>query len=391
MTPLLHAEQATLGAVLLEPHQLGRLAPWLQPAHFYRPIHQALYAAALKLRDDGHPAASLGAEEPVPLSWLADTVVEAGAQTRGVTASYAHQVVSSCPRPGHAVVYGRMVLEGAIRRSVAQHATQLHQAARADAPRGTSEESVRQAEALSTALRDLGGRWGTDVQPVPHPLPPSSVPAELDAQLLAEEEYLLGSLSARPEQLDQVMSWLHSGDFADAGHQQVYRALAALHHRGEPVDQLTVLWEIQRRGALADRTLDTDRVLRICDSSSLGGAAEHYGERVVRAALVRTAADTARRVRALANDESLAPGKLIGHALHALGPLSAVHDRLRTATGDVPASPPAPARAAPAREARADAARIRSSARRPGSPPASTPTSAPHPVSFRPAPRRSPS
>ncbi|CAM5643500.1 hypothetical protein SAVIM338S_06332 [Streptomyces avidinii] len=389
MTPLMHAEQATLGAVLLEPHQLGRLTPWLQPAHFYRPIHQALYAAALKLRDNGHPAASLGAEEPVPLTWLADSVAEAGTQARGITASYAHQLVSVCPRPKHAVVYGRMVLEGAIRRSVARHATQLQQAARADALRGTSEESVQQAEGLAMALSDLGTRWGTEVQPVPYPLPPVLVPVEADEQLLAEEEFLLGSLSARPEQLMHVVSWLHPGDFTDAGHQQVYRALGALHHRGEPVDQLTVLWEVQRRGALEDRTLDTERVLRICDSSSLGGAAEHYGERVVRAALARTAADAARQVRALVEDVSLAPGKLIGHAVYALGPLHAVHDRLRAANGDAPASPPLPARAAPPRETRAGAARIRSTPRGAASAPA--PSSTPHPAPFRPSPRRSPS
>ncbi|GAA0285973.1 DnaB-like helicase N-terminal domain-containing protein [Streptomyces polychromogenes] len=365
MTPLLYAEQATLGAVLLEPNQLARLTPWLQPSHFYRPLHQALYGAALKLRDGGHPATSLGSEETVPLSWLSDIVVEADTHVRGLTTSYAHQLVAACPRPGNAAVYGRMVLEGAIRRSVAQHATRLHQAARADALRGTPDESVREVELLSKALKDLARRWGTEVQPVPPSRPPAVVPFSPDEQLLADEELLLGSLTARPAQLGHVVQWLHPADFADAGHEHVYRALGGLHHRGEPVDELTVLWEIQRRGALADRTLDAERVMDIC-GSSCGGAAEHLGERVVRAAFLRTVATTSRHVHALAEDESLTPGRLVGHALYALEPLHAVYDRLLAAGGDTPASSPTP----PVDAARAEVARVRSSTHRPTTAPA---------------------
>nr|WP_326846943.1 DnaB-like helicase N-terminal domain-containing protein [Streptomyces kaniharaensis] len=41
MKPLLRAEQAVLGAVLLDPGQLAALS-WLAPDHFYRPVHRAL-------------------------------------------------------------------------------------------------------------------------------------------------------------------------------------------------------------------------------------------------------------------------------------------------------------------------------------------------------------
>ncbi|MEV0372582.1 DnaB-like helicase N-terminal domain-containing protein [Streptomyces sp. NPDC050636] len=284
MTPLVQAEQAVLGAVFLAPGQLDRLSPWLRPEHFSRPVHTALYAAMLKLRADDHPAAKAQDAGPVPMSWMTDTVAEASQHTRGLTASYAHSLVSACPRPEHAVVYGRMVLEGAIHRSVAQHATRLHQAARADAIRRGVEETVHHAEVLSDVLADLARRWGVEPRPVTPsasaPSPPAH-PQPLNEQLLADEEFLLGCLSARPQKLDEVVGWLHPGDFADAGHQQIYRSLGALHHRGEPIDQLTVLWETQRRGALADRTLDAERVLRICDPSVFAGSAEYVGEQVV--------------------------------------------------------------------------------------------------------------
>lgn len=44
MKPLLRAEQSVLGAVLLDPGQLASLA-WLEPGHFYRPAHRALFDA----------------------------------------------------------------------------------------------------------------------------------------------------------------------------------------------------------------------------------------------------------------------------------------------------------------------------------------------------------
>lgn len=109
MNPLLSAEQAVLGAVLLDPDQLSHL-DWLAPDHFYRPVHQALFDALRKLRSNGHPA--LSADGPVPLSWVTDAVDEAGLHVRGLTAAYAHTLVQACPRTEHAPVYGRMVLEG---------------------------------------------------------------------------------------------------------------------------------------------------------------------------------------------------------------------------------------------------------------------------------------
>nr|EIF92707.1 hypothetical protein [Streptomyces tsukubensis NRRL18488] len=352
MNPLVRAEQAVLGAVFLDPSQLERLSPWLRPEHFYRPAHQALYGAALALRERGHPG-STAATGSVPVSWVADAVTEAGTRTRGVTASYAHQLVAACPRPEHASVYGRMVLEGAIHRTVAEHAVRLHQAARADTVRGSIEETLLRADALAGVLADLARRWGTDPRPVPPPVAPvPRATTVVDGDLLADEEFLLACLTARPDQLDAVVGWLRPSDFGDPGHQQLYRALGALHHRGEPVDQLTVLWEVQRRGALTSGALDAERVLTVCDPLALAGSAEHFGEQVIATALVRTATESARQIRALAEDAALPAGRLIGHALHALGPLDEIRQRWHTArTGPAPdkPQPPTAARSSPGR------------------------------------------
>lgn len=386
MTPLVQAEQAVLGAVFLDPGQLDRLSPWLRPNHFHRPAHAAIYAAMLKLRADRHPATTAQPGVPVPLSWLTDTLTEASAHTRGLTPSYPHSLVSACPQPAHAPVYGRMVLEGAIHRSVAQHATRLHQASRAEAIRGGVEETIHHADVLAEVLADLARRWGTEPRPAQPPGPDSASasvdrPRSVDEQLFADEEFLLGSLSARPDPLLDLVGWLDPGDFADAGHQQIYRSLSALHHRGEPIDLLTVLWETQRRGALASGVIDTERVLRVCDPLSVVGAAEHFAGQVVQASLVRTAAASARHVRTLAGDESLAPGRLIGYALHALGPLDEVRRRWRIACGAEPKthrdrSSPEPSPPA----ARIDAALYRSRPRRTSADTSSAPTAAARPT-----------
>ncbi|WP_046732138.1 DnaB-like helicase N-terminal domain-containing protein [Streptomyces humi] len=374
MNPLLSAQQAVLGSVLLDPGQLAHLE-WLAPDHFYRPLHKALFAALRKLRTEGHPA--LATEEPVPLSWVTDAVEEASHHVRGLSASYPHILISACPRPEHAPVYGRMVLEGAIHRTVTEHAIRLHQAARADAFQGGAEGALHHADVLTGVLGDLARRWGSEPRPVAPATPPSTAPVASPPgradQVAEDEQFLLAVLVEQPKATDEVVGWLRPGDFADPAHGQLYRCLGALHHRGEPIDRITVLWEAQRRGLLADGTLTSEQLTAICDGVG-AGSAEWLGEQVMRSFVARTAAASARAIRALAENETLAPGRLISHALHALGPLDEVRARWQTANGN-PAPPPAvpPAEGPPT--ARVHAALARST------PPAARPSKCPGPAS----------
>ncbi|MFC8010378.1 DnaB-like helicase N-terminal domain-containing protein [Streptomyces cinereoruber] len=370
MNPLMDAEQAVLGAVLLDPGQFAHLE-WLAPDHFYWPVHQALFGALRKLRGDGHPAVE--GKGPVPLAWVTDAVNEASLHVRGLTASYAHLLVSACPRPAHAPVYGRMVLEGAIHRTVTQHAIRLHQKARTGTLRGEVEGTLHSADVLTGVLTDLARRWGTEPRPVAPATPPATIPSALPptqaGQMAEDEAFLLAVLVERPGAMGEVVDWLRPGDFADPVHGQLYRCLGALHHRGEPIDRITLLWEAQRRGLLADGTLSKDRFAVICDGVGAGDA-EWLGKQVMRSSITRTAATSARAVRALAEDEALAPGRLINHALHALGPLEGVRTRWETAHGR-PASRAASSASSPSGPpaARVHAALTRSAPRAAPSPP----------------------
>lgn len=378
MRPLLQAEQAVLGAVLLDPSQLEHL-DWLEPAHFYRPAHQALFAALRHLRSQGQPV--LAADGTVPLEWVSDAVAEAETHARGLTSVYAHVLVSACPRPEHAPVYGRMVLEGAIHRTVTEHAVRLHQIARADTVRGEIGNTLHHADVLAAVLEDLARHWGTEPRPA-NPAPPvlPAAPAPAEAQAVADNErLLLATLTERPSGMDEVAGWLRPQDFADPAHGRLYRCLGALRHRGEPIDQITLLWEAQRRGLLADGTVTGRQITAICDG--LGpGSAQWLGEEVARSALLRTAAATARTIGDLAATDALAPGQLINQALAALGVLDDVLQRWTTGTRTTTRIPaPPPAQPAPDRP---PAARVRA-ARAHSNPPPPTPTAAVPP----PAPR----
>ncbi|GAA2273237.1 DnaB-like helicase N-terminal domain-containing protein [Streptomyces roseiscleroticus] len=371
MNPLMSAEQAVLGAVLLAPDQLSHL-DWLAPDHFHRPIHRALFGALRKLRSDGHPA--LSAHGPLPLSWVTDAVDEASLNVRGLTVAYAHSLIQACPHTEHAPVYGRMVLEGAIHRTVAQHAIRLHQAARADAVQGKVEGALRTADVLTGVLTDLARRWGTEPRPVAPTAAATAttaVPPPVQSDLVIEDErFLLAVLTEQPGAMDEVVAWLRPGDFTDPAHGQLYRCLGALHHRGEPIDRITLLWEAQRRGLLADGTLSSERLTAVCEGM-VPGTADWFGRRVMRSSLTRTAATSARAIRALAEDEVLGPGRLINHALHALGPLDEVRARWATANGSSPPKPTAPTPSAGGPPpARVQAARARSTPRPAASPPA---------------------
>lgn len=339
MTPLGRAEQAVLGAVLLEPAQLDDLDGWLQPEHFYQSEHAALYQALLDARADRRPGALTSRGEPVPLEWATDAADQARRTAPAATTPYVLHLASRCPRPRHAPAYGRMVLEAAIHRTVSEHATRLQQAARADAARGDSLDTRHFAKVLDRTLHDLATAWGTEPTATPPPdgvVWATSTPLPATTEQLADEQWLLTCLTATQSGPFDVFTWLRPDDFAGPGHQQIYRCLAALHHRAEPVDEITVLWEAQRRGYLtagADGILDTDRVMQICGAVGVPQSAPSYGEQTVQAALVRQAHVTAEHIQHLAQQD-LPPGQLIGYALHSLQAAEAVRRRWQAATGE---------------------------------------------------------
>lgn len=332
MKPFLHAEQALLGALLLDPAQMATVANWLATEHFYRPAHRALYAALLRAHAHAHPALSPDADDAARLAWLTEAVDSA--DDRAVTAAYAHTLVAACPRTAHATSYARIVLETSIRRSLSEQAARLRQAASS----GSLDAALRQADELIELIADLRDRW-TPNAPGPEtgstdPLPPLASDETVDLPPPSEVErsdegFLLATLLDAPESLEELVGWLWPQDFAVLAHQRIYHCLGSLHHRGEPVDAITVVWEAERRGHLADGVLTSEQILGLA-AGGTGAEAGYFGAEILRRALLRTAAIGARQIQRIGEQPAPA-GRLLLAAFQALAPLQQARRRWRAA------------------------------------------------------------
>ncbi|GCD93755.1 DnaB-like helicase N-terminal domain-containing protein [Embleya hyalina] len=341
MYPHLHAEQALLGALLLEPARIEDVREHLLPDHLYRAAHGALYRALLGPLPDAHNAETTVAARVMAL------VQAAGKHAAGITPAYAHTLMAACPHPRNARLYARMIVEAADHRAVARHAIRLGQVAAADTDRDGIADTLTHHRALHAALDDLARRWG-EPHSAPAPGPARTAPPEPPCPRdLIEEHALVTTLMADARPLGEIARWLGPGDFADRAHAALYRCVAALVHRGDVVDSLTVLWEAQRRGHLADGSLVPELVLRI-GASGVPGSTEYWAKRVLRAAVLRTATAGSHAVRGLADDRTLPILRLVSSAREVLAPLDAIHNRWNTATRPPSVGMPAGGSPAPA-------------------------------------------
>lgn len=136
------AEQIILGALMLEPAAVDKVAPHLHPHQFYRARHADIYR---------HLLAAHAAGEPLDAVALARRLDTAGELGRAGGAPYLHDLVAAVPLAVHVDHYVGIVLDAADRRAVNVQAERLHYAAGI-----TDPERRRQLVAEVTA--ELAGR-----------------------------------------------------------------------------------------------------------------------------------------------------------------------------------------------------------------------------------------
>jgi len=263
------AERALLGAILLGAGRTAAL-PRLEPGDFADQAHRELFT--MLTTDPGQTGSAYGRE-------------------------YLDDLQRSCPHPGHAPAYGRMVIEATLRRQLTGHALRLelgagdmHYHARrlteTTHPGGSAEELLKQdlltgegrAEPsverllshqllVSLALRAHVKAFNPDREsaqpPRSHvvaevlPVPSAGVAAWAaaasaplragDAAALLEEHVLACALRREPQA--DVTGWLPGEAFSAGPRRELYTAILALRARGEPVDELTADWERARHQA----------------------------------------------------------------------------------------------------------------------------------------------
>jgi replicative DNA helicase len=84
----------------------------------------------------------------------------------------------------------------------------------------------------------------------PARLAEATVAAPVPPQNLDAEESVLGAMMLAPGAVGAVSEILDAGDFYRESHAKIYRAALALYAKGEPVDAITVVDELDERGEL---------------------------------------------------------------------------------------------------------------------------------------------
>jgi replicative DNA helicase len=147
----IEAEQALLGAILVNNEALDRVSQFLEPQHFYEPIHQEIYEVTSKLIQAGKQAT------PITLRTFFENA-EPIDKTLTV-AQYLARLAANATTVINALDYGRTVYDLAIRRAlimVGEDMVNLAYDSPVDAPPG------RQIEEAEGRLYDLAetGKYG---------------------------------------------------------------------------------------------------------------------------------------------------------------------------------------------------------------------------------------
>ncbi|MGI5469634.1 DUF3987 domain-containing protein [Streptomyces sp. CA-132043] len=145
----LEAEQATVGAMMLDPSVIAEVGEVMDPADHYRPAHETIHRAILDQHGQGLPV------DPIALGHHLD---QAGDIDRVGGRSYLHTLIQAVPTAANAAYYAEIVHGLARRRRSIEAGARIVQAGMtADA----SEDALR--EALALGAETLPGVWADPI------------------------------------------------------------------------------------------------------------------------------------------------------------------------------------------------------------------------------------
>jgi replicative DNA helicase len=148
----IEAEQALLGAILVNNEALYRVSDFLEPPHFFEPIHQKIYETAASLIRAGKVAT------PVTLKTFLPAETDIGGMT---VAQYLARLAAEATTIINAADYGRTIYELSLRRDlihIGEDMVNVAYDAPVDfAPRAQIEDAERRLYELAEAGRYDGG------------------------------------------------------------------------------------------------------------------------------------------------------------------------------------------------------------------------------------------
>ena len=121
--------------------------------------------------------------------------------------------------------------------------------------------------------------------------------APVPPQNLDAEESVLGAMMLSPGAIGAVSEALDAGDFYRESHAKIYRAALSLYARGEPVDAITLVDELEERGDLEDvggRTRVHELAALVPATANAGHYARIVREMATLRGLIRAGGEVAR-------------------------------------------------------------------------------------------------
>ncbi|MEV4611666.1 DUF3987 domain-containing protein [Kitasatospora sp. NPDC049258] len=177
------AEQAVIGAALLDPTRIPALAQALggDPGVFYRPAHETIWRAITRMA---------GAGQPIDPLLLTDALRASGDLARVGGAAYLHGCVDVTPTASHGEYYAELVQVGARRRRISSGAGRIAQLA---GEHTADLDGIRTAALDTLRALDEGEAWSTPVVLGSHgalpTFPVHSLPAWVAEHVAAVAEF----------------------------------------------------------------------------------------------------------------------------------------------------------------------------------------------------------
>ena len=238
------AEEALLGALIADPWQLASV-PRLAAADFTEPARQAVFTAISELHAR-EPGAS-GAE-------LAGLIART-ARDPQISADYLAAITGAPPTPSAAAVYGRMIIEAAFDRQLGAHAAETRAAVLVGDDPGAAAIIADITSSLAGNLQAARVAAGAPAQAAPPPGDPQAV----------LEERFLAAIMHQPTLTEWIA--VDSQVFTSPARREVYEAIVSIDQHGEPVDELTLTWDLARSAAISHSDAG-----RLCSPGELAAA-----------------------------------------------------------------------------------------------------------------------
>jgi hypothetical protein len=235
-------ERALLGALITIPGLVPRLE-YLERHEFAHDLHRTVYEAIRSLPDATAPSAG---------DRIAAIARAAGPP---VSEEYVHELAANCPDPRHGSAYGLRLVQAALYRRMAENAAAIGAAAEllehektrvveAGAYGGQQAlDAARYLGLVSAALRHQTAALAptTSATAVRSSAASHDRPAS-DQEL--REEHVLTALLQQHRESDQILAFLPAAAFTSPERQEIFRAVRRLRQADQPVDELTVSWEL---------------------------------------------------------------------------------------------------------------------------------------------------